>query len=127
MFSITNPASLVICSRLSPTFRHMLEELRALHTSEKMIGFARAQGGVVRKDPVTSAHPIIRVHPVTGERAIFVNSEFITRIEGMKMEESDLLIKFLVDHIIKGHDFQVRLNWKPRSVVMFDNRTTLRK
>ena len=105
----------------------MLEELRALHTSEKMIGFARAQGGVVRKDPVTSAHPIIRVHPVTGERAIFVNSEFITRIEGMKMEESDLLIKFLVDHIIKGHDFQVRLNWKPRSVVMFDNRTTLRK
>ncbi|KIJ49229.1 hypothetical protein M422DRAFT_247028 [Sphaerobolus stellatus SS14] len=112
-------------NRLSPAFRKMLENVRALHSSEKMINYARNTGGLVRKEPITSSHPVIRVHPVTGERAIFVNSEFITRLEGMKMEESELLVKFLVDHVVKGHDFQVRLQWKPRSVVMFDNRTTL--
>ncbi|KAI5851665.1 hypothetical protein DFP73DRAFT_164137 [Morchella snyderi] len=110
--------------RLSPAFRSMLEELRATHSSEKMCGFARATGGLCRKDPVRSTHPIIRVHPVTGEKAIFVNGEFIQGIEGWKQPESEILMKFLIDHITKGHDFQVRLSWRPKTVVIFDNRTT---
>lgn len=64
---------------------------------------------------------------MTGEKAIFLNSEFVTRIEGMKQAESDLLTNFLISHVTGGHDFQVRLKWEKGSVVMFDNRSTLRK
>ena len=92
-----------------------------------MIDFALKNGGLIRKDAVTSSHPIVRVHPVTGERALFLNGEFVTRIEGMKQAESDLLTKFLIEHITGGHDFQARVRWEPGSVVMFDNRSTIRE
>lgn len=116
-----------ISSRLSPGFQSMLAPLRATHSSEKMCTFARANGGLCRKDPVRTSHPIVRVHEVTGEKALFVNSEFIQGIDGWKDQESDALLGFLMDHITKGHDFQVRLQWKPRTVVIFDNRTTCRR
>lgn len=127
LYSFLNRAPILTYSRrLSPGFRSMLEDLRATHSSEKMCRFARANGGLCRKDPVRSSHPIVRVHPVTGEKAIFVNGEFIQGIEGWKDPESETLLKFLIDHITKGHDFQVRLSWKPKTVVIFDNRTTCR-
>ena len=113
--------------RLSPTFQNMINGLKAAHTSEKMIGFARANRGLVRKDPVTSIHPIVRIHPVTGEKAIFLNKEFIQGIVGLKDQESDMVLKLLLDHIIMGHDFQARVQWEKDSVVMFDGRTTLRR
>jgi len=105
----------------------MIIGLKAAHSSEKMIGFARANGGLVRKDPVTSVHPIVRVHPVTGEKAIFLNGEFVQGIEGLKDQESDLILEFLVNHVCMGHDFQARVQWEENSVVMFDGRATLRK
>ncbi|PUU75026.1 hypothetical protein B9Z19DRAFT_996566 [Tuber borchii] len=111
-------------NRLSPGFQSMLEDLRATHSSEKMCNFARANGGLCRKDPIRTSHPIVRVHPVTGEKSLFVNGEFIRGIDGWKDPESDILLNFLTDHITKGHDFQVRLSWEPKSVVIFDNRTT---
>lgn len=69
----------------------------------------------------------MRVHPVTGERAIFLNAEFVTSIAGLKDKEYELLMKFLIDHIQTGHDFQCRVRWERHSVVMFDGRTTLRE
>ncbi|MCJ1285742.1 hypothetical protein MMC26_005083 [Xylographa opegraphella] len=112
-------------NRLSPIFQDMIRNLKAAHTSEKMIGFARANGGLVRKDPVTSIHPLVRVHPVTGERSIFLNAEFVTGIVGLKDQESDMMLKFLTDHICMGHDFQARVQWEKDSVVMMDGRNTL--
>lgn len=114
-------------SRLSPTFQKMINALKVPHSSEKMIGFARANNGLVRKDPVTNVHPLVRVHPVTGEKAIFLNAEFVQGIVGLKDGESALLLKFLIDHICMGHDFQARVQWEKDSVVMFDGRNTLRK
>jgi sulfonate dioxygenase len=105
----------------------MIDGLKATHSSEKMIGFARANGGLVRKDPVTSLHPIVRIHPVTGEKTIFINAEFVQGIVGLKDQESDLILKFLINHIVTGHDFQARVQWEKDSVVMFDGRSTLRK
>lgn len=110
-------------NRLSPGFRDMLDKLRAVHSSERICNFARANGGLCRKDPVRSLHPIVRVHPVTGEKALFVNDEWIVKIQGWKQTETDWLLKYLMDHVSKGHDFQIRLNWKPKTVVIFDNRT----
>lgn len=112
--------------RLSPGFRSMLDSLMATHSSERICTFARANGGLCRKDPVQSLHPLVRVHPVTREKALFVNDEWITGIQGWKKDETDWLVKYLMDHISKGHDYQVRLQWKPRTVVIFDNRATCR-
>lgn len=114
-------------SRLSQPFQSFVDGLKAVHSSKKLIEFARANGGLIRKNPVESIHPLIRVHPVTSERAIFLNSEFVTEIQGLKDQEATLVKDFLVNHIQTGHDFQARISWERYSVVMFDGRTTLRE
>lgn len=81
----------------------------------------------IRRDPVESIHPVVRVHPVTGEKALWLNEGFVTGLVGFKEEESRWLVKRLVEHVVMGHDFQVRVGWERGSVVMFDGRSTLRK
>ena len=92
-----------------------------------MIAHVRLVGGLVRKDPVDTVHPLVRVHPVTGEKCLFINGEFITKIQGLKEAETKVLLDFLLQHIIMGHDFQARVRWQPKTIVIFDNRSTLRK
>ena len=92
-----------------------------------MISFARQNGGLVRKNPIDSIHPLVRVHPVTGERALFLNAEFVTGMPGLKDKEYELLRDFLIGHVERGHDFQCRVQWQRGSVVMFDGRNTLRE
>ena len=114
--------------RLSPIFQDMLNKLKANHTSRNMIGHARAsKGGTSRADPIDSVHPIVRVHPVTGERAIFYNEEFPDEVISLKDLEAQAVTNFLLDFISKGHDFQARVHWEENSVVLLDGRTTLRK
>lgn len=92
-----------------------------------MINHARLTNSLVRKDPVDTVHPLVRVHPVTGEKCLFINGEFITKIQGLKEPEQRWLTEFLMNHIITGHDFQARVRWQPKTIVIFDNRCTLRK
>ncbi|KAI9843849.1 MAG: hypothetical protein M1838_002437 [Thelocarpon superellum] len=110
--------------RLSPEFRHRLHGLKALHSGHEQAQTSRARGGIVRREPVASIHPVVRTHPVTGEKALFVNPQFTRHIVGYKKEESDYLLKFLYDHIALGQDFQVRVKWAPGTVVVWDNRVT---
>ena len=91
-----------------------------------MINHARLTGSLVRKEAVDTVHPLVRVHPVTGEKCLFVNGEFITKIPGLKEPEQRWLLDFLMQHIITGHDFQARVRWQPRTIVIFDNRCTTR-
>ncbi|KAJ3713885.1 alpha-ketoglutarate-dependent taurine dioxygenase [Lentinula raphanica] len=111
--------------RLSPSFRAMIDPIKAIHSSANMINHTRLLGGLVRKDPVQSVHPIVRVHPVTNERCLFINGEFITGFQGLKQTEYKALSDFLLNHIVTGHDFQARVHWKPQTIVIFDNRSTL--
>ncbi|KAB8070943.1 hypothetical protein BDV29DRAFT_24581 [Aspergillus leporis] len=120
VFSATDMAY----KRLSPTLCSWLDTLRAVHSSAKMINHARLTGSLVRKDPVDTVHPLVRVHPVTGEKCLFVNGEFITKIQGLKEPEQRWLIDFLMNHIVTGHDFQARVRWQPKTIVIFDNRST---
>jgi len=71
------------------------------------------------------AHELVRVHPVTGERSLFLNGEFITKIEGLKEPETRAMLDFLLQHLITGHDFQARVRWQPGTIVIFDNRSTI--
>jgi len=107
---------------LSPSLRAYLETLTVVHSGVEQAEFSRkgSRGGVVKREPVENVHPLVRRHPVTGEKAIFVNPQFSRRIVGLKQEESDALLNLLYDHIKSGVDFQVRLRHKPRSVILWD-------
>jgi len=76
--------------KLSPPFVNFLRTLKAVHSGVEQANFSRTgrRGGVVRRDPVESVHPVVRRHPVTGEEALYVNRQFTRRIVGLKREES---------------------------------------
>ncbi|KAF9518509.1 hypothetical protein BS47DRAFT_1371001 [Hydnum rufescens UP504] len=113
-------------NRLSPGFQQRLEGLRAVHSAVHQADFSRKRNGPVRREPIETSHPVVRKHPVTGEKALFVNPGFTRYIEGYKQEESDNLLRFLFDHIARGADFQIRATYKPNTVVVWDNRVTVR-
>ena len=68
-------------------------------------------------------HPIVRVHPETGEPVLFVNASFTSRIDGMDEAESAELLGYLLDRF-KVPEYQVRFRWSPNAVVIWDNRAT---
>ncbi|TFB05309.1 Alpha-ketoglutarate-dependent sulfonate dioxygenase [Trichoderma ghanense] len=111
-------------SRLSQPIKTLLEGLRAEHSGFNQAENARRDGRHVRREPVKSEHPIVRVHPVTGEKALFVNKGFTKRIIGLQHEESDALLQLLFNHIALGQDFQVRVKWEEGTVALWDNRVT---
>ncbi|KAK4706102.1 sulfonate dioxygenase, partial [Phenoliferia sp. Uapishka_3] len=109
---------------LSPSFRAYLETLSVVHSGVEQAEISRKglRGGVVRREPVSTVHPLVRTHPVTGEKALFVNPHFCRKIVGLKTEESDAILNLLYNHIAQSADIQARLKWKPKTVVMWDNR-----
>jgi len=111
-------------SRLSAPIQTLLEGLRAEHSGFPQAENAQRDGKFVRREPVKSEHPIVRIHPATGQKALFVNPGFTKRIIGLKDEESDALLKLLFKHISLGQDLQVRLKWDDRTVALWDNRVT---
>jgi taurine dioxygenase len=68
-----------------------------------------------------SLHPVVRTHPVTGRKCLFVNENFTTRIDGLKPNESAALLQMLYDHIATP-EFQCRFAWREKSVAFWDNR-----
>lgn len=111
-------------NRLSPLFQERLHGLKAVHSGIEQVDVAKARGSIVRREPVYNAHPIVRTHPATGQKAIYVNPQFTREIVGLKKEESDNLLKFLYDHLAYGADFQARVKWEEGTVVVWDNRVT---
>jgi alpha-ketoglutarate-dependent taurine dioxygenase len=66
-------------------------------------------------------HPIVRTHPVTGEKALYLDASYGIGIEGMTPDESLSIIRFLSEHIVQPA-FQCRLRWEPDMLVLWDNR-----
>ena len=106
--------------RLSPAFQERLHGLKAVHSGIEQVNSASKNGGICRREPLASEHPIIRTHPATGEKAIYVNPQFTRYIVGMKKEESDMLLQFLYSHIMQGVDFHARMKWTEKAVIVWD-------
>ncbi|HWT44112.1 MAG TPA: TauD/TfdA family dioxygenase [Sphingopyxis sp.] len=68
-------------------------------------------------------HPVVRSHPETGEKILYVNYTFTSRIVGLPEEESDSLLRLLFDRI-KVPEYQVRFRWTPNAIGIWDNRST---
>jgi taurine dioxygenase len=105
---------------LSGPVKALLDGLQAVHGWNTYTGAADARDGKPRPAAI---HPVVRVHPETGERALFVNPLFTTHIYGVTARESIELLDLLYEQL-KRPEYTVRFRWQPNSIAMWDNRAT---
>ena len=115
-------------NELSDKYKSLLDGLIAIHESEHLYSGRYEDRGVNRnniKTPVAN-HPLIRTHPITGKKAIYVNRTFTTGIEGMNKNESSSILEFLFDHC-EHVNFQIRYRWNKNDMAFWDNRCTMHR
>ena len=91
---------------LSPHMQKYLESLTALHSADLQAQGTRDLGRTVRREPVTTEHPLVRTHPVTGWKSIFFNPGFVNEI------------------VATSPEFHARFQWNAGDVAFWDNRIT---
>jgi len=113
---------------LSKPMQVFLGGLKASHESEHFYkGRYQNKNEVdMNKEYPSAIHPIIRTHPETEKKAIYVNKFFTTRIEGLADQESKLILDYLFTHIEKT-EFQIRYKWNKNDMAFWDNRCTIHK
>ena len=113
---------------LSNRIQKFLSSLKASHESEHFYRgrYKTESDSEVGKEYPSAIHPIIRTHPETGKKAIFVNKFFTTRIVGLEPQESKFILDFLFSHIEKT-EFQIRYRWNKNDMAFWDNRCTIHK
>jgi taurine dioxygenase len=104
---------------LSPTMREIAGSLQAVHSAPRAAFIPGDTSGEV----ISSTHPVVRTHPESGRKALFVNPVFTQRIAHLRKAESDALLGFFHAHC-QHPDFQVRIHWEPGTIGMWDNRCT---
>ncbi|KAJ4351789.1 uncharacterized protein N0V89_007133 [Didymosphaeria variabile] len=107
---------------LSPYMQKYLDSLTAIHSAELQAQGTRELGRTVRREPVTTAHPLIRTNPVTGWKSLFFNPGFVTKIIGVPKTESDAIIRLLNEIVATSPEVQVRFQWNEGDVAFWDNR-----
>lgn len=110
---------------LSPRLRSYLEGLTAIHSAHEQADDAVRNGKPVRRAPIKTEHPIVRTHPVTGYKSIFVNPGFTRSIVGVPKGESDAILKYLFELISTSQDATVRFKWNLHDVAIWDNRASV--
>lgn len=119
---------------LSPGLQRLLDPLRAIHTGWPHGTMGPGPDAAVsksikmtRNDPSADQevlHPVVRIHPVTRRKALFVNPVYTQRFADMTIAESKPLLDFLHVHCTRP-EFQCRLRWQDGMLVMWDNRSTM--
>ncbi len=108
---------------LSEPMKAFLGGLTAVHDGAPYYSSVNARIGREdsgRKFP-TAEHPVVRTHPVSGRKAVFVNEMFTTRIADLGKAESDMVLQFLFKHVQRP-EFQCRFRWQKNSIAFWDNR-----
>lgn len=117
---------------LSPGMQEMLDGLIGVFNSDK--GYAGGRTAQVSKlgemgkaviatETFEAEHPVVRTHPETGRKALYISRAHTLRFKDMTREESDPLINYLADHVVRP-EFQCRLRWEPGTLAVWDNRCT---
>lgn len=112
---------------LSDGLKAALDGMKAVHNDSRVAGpnANKGRSTQTRDDeewtPTENAHPVIRTHPETGRKGLFVNVASAHKFEGMRRAESAALLQYLFKHATRP-EFTCRFNWEPGSVAFWDNR-----
>jgi len=116
---------------LSGPMRAFLDGLRAVHDYDHFYRYP--MGDTLETDqfvldkkrtiPLPS-HPVVRTHPETGKKALFVNESFTSHIEGLSRAESDAILELLYRHCVRP-ELTCRHRWEPGDIAFWDNRSTM--
>lgn len=120
---------------LSPALRDLVDGLEAVHRISPLAYWGVPHDGALSREDARQLldaaanvppviHPVVRVHPVTGRPALFVNPGFTTSILGLSEIESEGLLRLLHAHTTQP-EFVLRHRWEPGDVVLWDNRATM--
>ena len=112
---------------LSPGMRRLLDGMEAMHSAEATMRRAQEKGTdalPVESVPPPQAHPVLRTHPHTGRRALFVNPHFTVSFAGMTRVESAPLLDYLAVHSTRPENVY-RHRWAAGDVVIWDNRCAM--
>jgi len=115
---------------LSDTMKRLLDGLQGISTSAKA-DVSRTREDRIKSDGKQGAsqdyvaeHPIVRTHPETGRKALYVNVAHTAGIKGMSDKESASLLSFLFEHQVKP-EFTCRFAWSPNAIAFWDNRCAM--
>lgn len=116
---------------LSEPLKRLLDGLTATHDFTRSFPLERfgntpealAHYHEVQRTHPPVVHPVIRTHPVTGRKGLFVNDGFTNRINELEPAESDALLRFLFAHSTRP-EFSIRWRWQENDVAFWDNRIT---
>jgi len=114
---------------LSDTFRTMITGLRAVHDFQNFrVLFKNTEEDRIKLHRMEDmfpnpSHPVVRTHPVTGRKSIYVNPQFTLRIEGLEPAESRAILDVLFAQA-RVPEYQFRIRWTPGTIVFWDNRST---
>lgn len=111
---------------LSEPMKDFLGKLSAVHDGGPNYIDRAKRAGIYDPNKVFPAHehPVIRTHPETGRKAIFVNRIFTQSIVGLPKDESKAILEFLFQHTAKPM-FQCRFKWEENSIAFWDNRAAM--
>jgi len=111
---------------LSAPVRRLAEGLRAVHRFSPPDGTTATEDYErrVNRRPLVTEHPVVRVHPETGEKALYVNPGFTSHIVGISPHESRRLLGLFYDELARP-EYTVRFKWEPGSIAFWDNRSTV--
>ncbi len=114
---------------LSETFRGMIDGLKAVHDFKNFrVLFTRSEEDQARLKKMEElypnpTHPVVRTHPGTGERIVYVNPQFTVKIEHLDQDESDAILQVLFKQA-QVPEYQFRYCWQPGDIVFWDNQST---
>jgi len=117
---------------LSDQWQRFLSGLKAVHDNahRNLARIIEKTGperfAAMRKMLPPQEHPVVRTHPETGRKSLFVNELMTSHVVDMSREESDAVLRFLFSHCTRP-EFGVRFTWRKNSVAFWDNRCTAHK
>ncbi|MBT6276992.1 MAG: TauD/TfdA family dioxygenase, partial [Chromatiales bacterium] len=110
---------------LSEPLQAFVDTLRGIHSFDAPAGSGatKTYDDIVKSNVLRSEHPLVRVHPETGEKVLYVSPSFLRSIAGFHPHESLALMEMLWEHAVRP-EFVVRFKWEPGSIAFWDNRAT---
>lgn len=108
---------------LSQKLRDFIDSLRGIHKFIPRDGGAMEYNDLIKRRALESEHPLVTVHPETGERVLYVSPYFLTSIVGLAPRESQRFLEILWEHIVRP-EYTVRFKWAEGDIAFWDNRAT---